>query len=95
VLAPPREETPMTRYQFECSMPELADGREIDIEDGGQAVIFHPTPEFEQGGDGFFHVRLQSWEDGAAKREESFAKAHSLMREFSGRRLRVTVETID
>lgn len=73
----------MTRWTYETT---LAD---IDSEDGGQALIADVPQAFEppvSGDDGSFFIRLHSWDE---------AKRHVLMDELRGRRVRVTVETIE
>lgn len=71
------------------------------VEDGGSALVADADGE-ERGGDGRFFVRLQSWDEtwdealteagNAARRE---ATGHRLFRSLIGRRVRVTVETLD
>ena len=60
----------------------------IKFEDSGNAAIMY-LPEadpVERGGDGCFFVRLHSWDA---------AQKHSLFRSLMGRRVRVTIETIE
>ena len=57
---------------------------EIKEEDGGQAMI--ATIEDERVDE--FFVRLQSWSEESPRR-------HTVMRSLAGKRVRVTVETID
>lgn len=63
----------------------------FDIEDSGQAIIITAlepvtTKELvDSGGNGMF-VRVQSWDDD---------RIHADLRQFNGKRIRVTVEAID
>lgn len=59
----------------------------VDKEDDGQALIatIDNTPEEESGEAGLF-VRLQSWDS---------KKEHTDFNKFFGRKIRVTIETID
>lgn len=56
--------------------------RHVSIEDGGQAMIGELDDDAEEG----FFVRLQSWSE---------KKDHPVMQSLIGRRIRITVETID
>lgn len=57
---------------------------EIDIEDGGQALIFTATQDDEEDIDGMF-VRVQSWDE---------TKKHKEMSQFIGKKIKITVEVI-
>jgi hypothetical protein len=63
------------------------DKENTNTEDGGQAVIttmeFRDTPEDEDNG---MFVRIQSWDENC--KHEEFKK-------FEGRKIRITIETID
>lgn len=61
----------------------------VKFEDGGQAAVMYQGLEGEpkeSGGDGCFFIRFHSWD---AKRQ------HPLFRELMGKKVRVTIETID
>jgi hypothetical protein len=72
----------MTRFVTEFAVPSEK-GPDLSIEDGGRAMIVDAE---QQGGDGCFFVRLHSWDE---------TLRHPLMKQFAGKRVRVTVETID
>lgn len=57
---------------------------EAKKEDGGQAIIFTVSEPFEEE-NGMF-VRIQSWDD---------KKEHTDLKKFEGRKIRITIETID
>ena len=81
----------MTKYVIEFDAPSDEDDGSLSFEDSGQAAIMEPDGE-EEGDDGCFFVRLRSWYesgplDGPAP--------HPLFRSLMGRRVRVTVETVD
>lgn len=57
---------------------------EAQKEDGGQAIIFTVSEPFEEE-NGMF-VRIQSWDD---------KKEHTDLKKFEGRKIRITIETID
>ena len=77
-------------YQSEALVTE----KEVEREDGGQALIYSQDPLIETGpgADGKFFVRLQSWDD---KDFQDKDRAHQSMRALIGRRIRVTVEVLD
>lgn len=68
------------------SSPVIVEGRlfrrDVDIEDGGQAMISELTGDAEEG----FFVRMQSWSD---------TKEHPVMLGLIGKKLRITVEILD
>jgi hypothetical protein len=67
----------------------------VKFEDSGEAAIMYFCAEDnpqEFGGDGYFFIRLHSY-DGRPEIAEH--DKHRLFRSFMGRRVRVTVETID
>ena len=87
-------------YAVEFVVPDKfetdTEGGAISIEDSGQAVILDPHPHREFGGDGKFFVRVHSWDDDATEGASGFTdENHQLMRSIMGRRVRITVETID
>jgi hypothetical protein len=57
---------------------------EMTKEDGGQAMIFTISEPFEEE-NGMF-VRIQSWDEN---------KEHKELKKFEGRKVRITIETID
>lgn len=58
--------------------------KDVSVEDGGQALVSDPFNSDKEV-DGMF-VRIQSWDE--KKKHEDFKK-------FQGRKIRVTIETID
>lgn len=91
---------PKISYAVEFVTPEKfetdTEGGAISIDDSGQAVILDPHPHREFGGDGKFFVRVHSWDEDATKGVSGFTdENHQLMRSIMGRRVRITVETID
>lgn len=66
----------------------------INFEDGGDGAIMYSAVDtpMEIGGDGAFFVRFQSWDD---RTNVAAADKHQLFRSLMGRRVRVTIETID
>lgn len=68
------------KFVVECTLNE----NEIEIEDGGQAKIFSCCGEDDQ--DSGMFVKIQSWsEDGQ----------HPEFDSFIGKKVRITIETID
>jgi hypothetical protein len=61
----------------------------IQFEDGGQAAIANILDEEETGGDGHLTVNLQSWVEGGRRHQ------HKLFTQMYGKRVRITVETLD
>ncbi len=57
--------------------------KDVSVEDGGQAMVSDP---FSTNGDNGMFVRIQSWDE--KKKHEDFKK-------FQGRKIRVTIETVD
>lgn len=93
----------MSRYVAEFLMPLREDqeppiGRidQIEIDDGGQSLIFHVEESVAkvEGGDGHFFIHLRSWQDRADKRSPEFAYAHPFFKTLEGQRVRITVETL-
>lgn len=81
----------MTKWSSEFTVPpDDKDGIcGVRIEDEGKAMIMYCSLENEPsrtGGDGCFFVRLHSWDD---------RNKHPLFREFMGKKVKVTIETID
>jgi len=67
----------------------------VKFEDGGDAVVMYMAAEDDpptSGGDGSFFVRLHSWDEST---EIAEADKHPVFRSLMGRRVRVTIETID
>lgn len=65
---------------------DLVDPEHIRSEDGGQAAMIPLVKEGEKDNDNGMFVMLQSWDD---------KKEHSDFRTFVGRKVRITIETID
>jgi hypothetical protein len=61
----------------------------IQFEDGGQAAIVNVLDEVETGGDGHLAVNLQSWVENGGRHQ------HKLFTKMYGKRVRITVETLD
>jgi hypothetical protein len=60
---------------------------EPDVEDGGQARILHIESDDPKHCHSAFHfIRLQSWDE---------TREHAIIRQFEGKRVRVTVEVIE
>ncbi len=83
-------------YSAVYQVPETdgtGNGKHLAREDGGQALVFSDNPVEEYRGDGHFFVKLQSWQD----RPEGFKGDldHPIMRSLMGRKIRVTIETLD
>jgi hypothetical protein len=76
---------PRTIYSAVGTMPTTA-----DVEDGGQAMIME-FDHIEQGDDPHMFVRLQSWQDGAARTD---VDSHPLLRSMAGRRVRIVIEDL-
>lgn len=55
----------------------------IDSEDGGEALIFHASPDDEDTG---MFVKIQSWDE---------STAHVDFNKFVDKKVRITIETID
>lgn len=97
----------MTKWSTEVTVPEFGEPvrREnffdnIEVEDGGQALIYHV--EQDDGQEQGFFVQLRSWgtlDAGAERVHESDApllkRLHPKFAEFAGKRIRVTVEVVD
>lgn len=58
----------------------------IDTEDGGCAIICQVERKREKEEDPCMFVRLQSWDD---------SKKHVEIKKFIGRKVKITIETID
>lgn len=58
--------------------------KDVSVEDSGQALVGDPFSA-SSGDDGMF-VRIQSWDS---------KKKHVDFKKFQGKRIRVTIETID
>lgn len=78
-----RDDEPRTIYSAVGTMPTAA-----DVEDGGQAMIME-FDRIEEGDDPNMFVRLQSWQDGAAKTDDT---SHPLLRSMAGRRVRIVIQ---
>lgn len=76
-----------TKLRAQKVIEGTIDKSNTDKEDGGQALIttmdFRDTPEDEDNG---MFVRIQSWDENC--KHEEFKK-------FEGRKIRITIETID
>jgi len=59
---------------------------QASIEDGGQSMICEFDNTVEQATDGYFFVRLQSWNED---------KKHPTLAAVAGHRVRVTVDVLD
>jgi hypothetical protein len=95
------------KYQVECYLPDFGEkvGKkpfpdQLEIEDGGAAVIYAVD---DGKHDGMF-VQLRSWAEldqritGLSDPETQVSKlraAHPEFNRFAGRRIRITVETVD
>lgn len=89
----------MTKIIFEGEVkPE-----NVDIEDGGCAVIVEPQYKVT-GGDNNIFVRVQSWDeeiynhpqyDKTDTREEKIQYGHKSIRQLMDKKIRVTIEVID
>lgn len=75
----------------------------VDIEDGGQAVIVEPDWKVTGGDDNIF-VRIQSWDeeifdhpefDDEANGEQRLKYGHKSIQELFGKKIRVTIEVIE
>lgn len=73
----PSPDTP-SRFVIEGSLPR----KNIDVEDGGQAMVGEVIDGVEEG----FFVRLHSWSE---------KLDHPVMQKLAGKRLRITVEVIE
>jgi hypothetical protein len=74
-------------------MRYVIEGTLTDIEESGQVVIGHTQFDDMQSlgeDDGKFFVRLHSYQDDGTE-----PLSHPLMEEIRGKRIRVTVETLD
>lgn len=74
-------------YELEFDVP-VGDHVEVDIEDGGQAIIFQPL-DLESREDSTldcFFFRLQSWDE---------ERKHEFFNSLRGKKLRLTIEEID
>lgn len=80
-----RTTDPRTIYSATGTMPAAP-----DVEDGGQAMIME-FDRIDQGDDPHMFVRLQSWQDGAAKTDRT---SHPLLRSMVGRRVRIVIEDL-
>lgn len=96
----------MPKYVVEFTVPpDDRDGMTgVKFEDGGNAAIMYSPLNTDEpglntetwdkeieGGDGCFFVRLHSWDES----DLDFANKHRLFRAFMGKKVRVTVETIE
>jgi hypothetical protein len=65
----------------------------VKFEDSGEAVVMYVSLDEpkEHGGDGYFFIRLHSWDERAVP----VAEKHRFFRSLMGRRVRITIETID
>jgi hypothetical protein len=93
------------KWETEITVPELGVPGpkygldEIEVEDSGRALIFHVEEEESQ--DNGFFVQLRSWSGFkeplriASNDTEGLRKQHPEFAQFAGKRVRVTVETID
>lgn len=84
----------MVRYASEFTFPiETRRGYvgydHVEIDDGGQALVTNVMTHQETHADGMFLVELRSWAEGG--KEDS----HTLFNSLRGKRVRVTVETLD
>ena len=79
----------MTTWVSEFTVPSHDEGGlcGIKYEDGGQAALHNPV-ECATGGDGCFYVQFHSWNEGNQPK-------HQLFTSLMGKKVRVTVETID
>lgn len=71
---------------------------EAQTEDSGQARICEFICSKELGTDGEFFVRLQSWKDhdrSAHIGKEWADKHHQTLRNLEGKKIRVTIKTIE
>jgi hypothetical protein len=88
------------KWQAEVDVPAFGEDRgnfdQIEVEDGGGALIY--CVEREAGNEGFY-VQLRSWNDGPDRirnyEAERLAEAHPEFAQFAGKRIRVTVETVE
>jgi hypothetical protein len=65
----------------------------VKVEDGGQAMIMYaPARQDWKDEDSGFWVQLHSWEEDL---EIPDADQHKLFRSLMGRRIKVTIETVD
>ena len=94
----------MPRWVSEFTVPpDDRDGTVgVKFEDGGMAAImYYPVEDgmvnLDDPADTEFFVRLHSWNEDAARelRDHDYKVGHTLFRLFMGRKVRVTVETID
>lgn len=72
---------------------DIGVGSHVHREDGGQALVFSDSPVEEYKGDGHFFVSLHSWHDRPATFKGDLD--HPIMRSLMGRKIRVTIETLD
>lgn len=73
-------------YQAETDISPIG-SHDIDIEDGGQAMIVHVDAET----DAHMFVRLQSWQENARRDDDT---SHATLRSILGRRIRITIEDL-
>jgi hypothetical protein len=78
----------MTKFELTFEVKKS----DTSFEDGGQSVIVSPLFCEERGGDGFFFVRLHSWQDKAKRGDQT---THPFMRSLFGKRVKVTVEVVE
>ena len=85
----------MIKYQADMTVPADDSGGMggVKTEDGGQAMIAYCCEDVKEiAGDGHFFVDMHSWQDDAKKGDLS---AHPLFRSLMGKRIRITIETLD
>ena len=80
---------PEISFLVEGTVPDSISGiTDIKAEDGGACLVAYGTKwENEKGGDGCFYVQLVSWDEEA--------KAHPLMKSLMGRRIELSIRTVD
>lgn len=97
----------MAKWQAEVYLPDFGEkvnGKpfpdELEIEDGGAAVIY----TVEDGKEDGIFVQLRSWKDLSERitgmsdidaQTHQLREAHPEFNQFAGRRIRITVETLD
>jgi hypothetical protein len=69
-----------------CEFIQEIKPTDVDTEDSGCAIICHVDGEGHENEDTGMFVRLQSWDDD---------KKHVEIRKFIGRKVKITVETVD
>lgn len=71
------------QYSFDTKIPKNpARASNIDVEDGGQAIIVTLSDKHDPN----LFIRFQSWDE---------TKEHTSMKHFLGKRVRVTIECLD